>query len=80
MAFKFLKMNEGIILAKANIIVLSIYPPAKAGSNSWRQFIEAMRDKAWNNSLRQLKKMQSEMPHGFSLWTKKIKIKLALAK
>jgi len=43
MAFKYSKMNEGIILAKAKPHCLSICPPAKAGGNSWRrQFMEAI--------------------------------------
>ncbi len=54
-------MNEGIILAKANIIVLSICPPAKAGGNSWRQFMEAIHG---GNSWRQF----MEAIHGGNAW------------
>ena len=52
MAFKNLKINKNCILAKANKIKLN-YPPAKAGGNSWKQFIQAI---LGSNSYRQFKK------------------------
>jgi hypothetical protein len=50
---------------------------ATHGGNSWRQSWRTIHGELFTETI---EKYAIELPHGFSLWTKKIKIKLALAK